>query len=137
MAIDIGKFIKAPDYDITIVTYRDVFQAAICEEDRFGEACHEKSAAIILDPTEMKRMGIVQNSNVKITTRWGSVVVRAEASPRDEQKGIGFMVNSPWSNILVSGEAPDGIPEFKNIPATITATRENVTSLEELLNQLL
>lgn len=131
--MDVGKFIKAPEYDITIVTYRDVFQASICEEDRFGQECKELSAVIILDNAEMKRMGISNKSNVFLKSKWGSVVVKALASTKSEQKGIGFMVNSPWSNALVSDETLYGIPGYKNIHVKITTTKEELTSLEDLI----
>lgn len=132
MPVDVGKFIKSPEFGIRIVTYRDVFQSGVCEEDRLGEECRDLSAVIVLDASEMKHMGIKDGSNVRLTNQWGSVVVRAKASPQDEQKGVGFMVNSPWVNALVSGEAADGIPGFKNIDAKITVSREEITTLGEL-----
>ena len=133
MALDVGKFIKAPEYDIKIITRRDVFQASVCEEDRFGDECQELSALIVLDAAEMKRMGIQDGANVRLTSKWGSVVVRAMASPREEQKGLGFMVNGPWVNALVSDETPDGIPAFKDIEAKITISKDGITGLQELL----
>ncbi len=133
MALDVGKFIKAPEYDIKIITHRDVFQASACEEDRFGDECQEMSALIVLDAAEMKRMGIQDRANVRLTSNWGSVVVRARASPREEQKGMGFMVNSPWVNTLVSDETTDGIPAFKDIEAKITISKNGITGIQELL----
>ena len=133
MALDVGKFIKAPEYDIKIITHRDVFQASVCEEDCFGDECMELSALIVLDATEMKRMSIHDGVNVRLTSKWGSVVVRARASPREEQKGLGFMVNGPWVNALVSDETPDGIPAFKNIEAKITISKDGITGIQELL----
>jgi formylmethanofuran dehydrogenase subunit D len=133
MALDVSKFIKAPEYDIKIITRRDVFQASICEEDRFSDECLELSALIVLDAAEMKRMGIKDGANVRLTSIWGSVVVRARASPREEQKGLGFMVNGPWVNALVSDETPDGIPVFKYIEAKITISKDGMTGILELL----
>ncbi len=133
MALDVGKFIKAPEYDIKIITRRDVFQASACEEDRFGDECLELSALIMLDAAEMKRMGIQDGGNVRLTSKWGSVVVKARASPREEQKGLGFMVNGPWVNALVSDETPDGIPVFKDIEAKITISKDGMTGILELL----
>ena len=133
MALDVGKFIKAPEYDIKIITRRDVFQASACEEDRFGDECLELSALIVLDAAEMKRMGLHDGTNVRLTSKWGSVVVRAGASPREEQKGLGFMVNGPWVNALVSDETPGGIPVFKDIKAKITISKDGITGIQELL----
>ena len=127
MAIDIHRFIKNPEYNIRIITYRDVFQAAAYEQDRFGEEYRELSAVIMLDAAEMRRMGIKDESNVRLISKHGSVIVKAKASPGEEQKGIGFMVNSPWSNALVSADKSDGFPEYKNIDAKITISNEEVT----------
>ena len=128
MAVDIGRFIKAPEYNITIITYRDVFQAAVCEEDRIGSECQDLSAVIILDAAQMKHMGIVEGSNVRLTSKHGSVVVKTRASPQQEQKNIGFMVNSPWSNALVSVDTTDGFPGYKHIEVTIAVSKEEITS---------
>ena len=133
MALDVGKFIRAPEYDIKIITRRDVFQASVCEEDRFSDECLELSALIVLDAAEMKRMGIRDGANVRLTSKRGSVVVRARASPREEQKGLGFMVNGPWVNALVSDETPGGIPAFKDIKAKITISKDGMTGIQELL----
>ncbi len=133
MALDVGKFIKAPEYDIKIITRRDVFQASVCEEDRFGDECLELSALVVLDDAEMKRMSIKDGANVRLTSKWGSVVVRARVSPRKEQKGLGFMVNGPWVNALVSDETSDGIPAFKDIKARITISKDGITGIQELL----
>ena len=133
MALDVGKFIKAPEYDIKIISRRDVFQASVCEEDRFSDECLELSALIVLDAAEMKRMGIRDGANVRLTSKWSSVVVRAMASPGEEQKGLGFMVNGPWVNALVSDETPDGIPAFKDIEVKITISKDGITGIQEFL----
>ncbi|MCK4937619.1 MAG: formylmethanofuran dehydrogenase [Methanosarcinales archaeon] len=134
MAVNVGKFIRSPEYDITVVTYRDVFQSFACEEDRNGKECEQLSAVIVLDATEMKHMGVQDGANVKLTSKWGSIVVKAVFSPREEQKGIGFMVNSLWSNALVSDETTDGIPEFKNIKVKIKVSNETIISNKEILS---
>ncbi|MBC2698517.1 MAG: formylmethanofuran dehydrogenase [ANME-2 cluster archaeon] len=131
--MDVSKFIKAPEYDIKIITRRDVFQASVCEEDRFSDECMELSALIVLDADEMKRMGIKDGANARLTSKWGSVVVRAMASAREEQKGLGFMVNGPWVNALVSDETPGGIPAFKDIEVKITISKDGITCIQELL----
>jgi len=54
MALDVGKFIKAPEYDVKIISRRDVFQASVCEEGRFSDECLELSALIVLDAADIK-----------------------------------------------------------------------------------
>ncbi len=134
MGIDVGKFLKAPEYDIRITTYRDIFQVEALEQDRFGEEYKKLSAAVMMGKSDMEKMGFKAGDRVKLTNNNGSIVVEVRATRRDEPGGIAFMMNSPWSNLLVSSDAGDnGIPEFKNIIARISLTKEDITSLEKLI----
>ncbi|SNQ61391.1 molybdopterin dinucleotide binding domain-containing protein [Candidatus Methanoperedens nitratireducens] len=134
MGIDVGKFLKAPEYDIRITTYRDIFQVEALEQDRFGEEYKKLSAAVMMGKSDMEKMGFKAGDRVRLTNNNGSIVVEVRATRRDEPGGIAFMVNSPWSNLLVSSDAGDnGIPEFKNIIARISLTKEEITPLEKLM----
>ncbi|KCZ71884.1 formylmethanofuran dehydrogenase subunit D [Candidatus Methanoperedens nitroreducens] len=134
MGIDIGKFLKNPEYEIKITTYRDIFQAEALERDRFGEEYRKLSAAIMMSKNDMKRMGFKPGDRVKLTNDNGSIVVELRESKREEPGGVAFMVNSPWSNALVSGDTGGrGIPEFKNISAMISLAKEEVTTIERLI----
>lgn len=133
MGMELGKFLKSPEYDIKITTYRDIFQIEALEQDRFGEEYRKLSAAIMMSKEDMKKMGFKQGDRVKLTNDHGSIVVELRETKRDEPGGVAFMVNSPWSNSLVSGETGGkGIPEFKNITARISLAKEDITPLEKL-----
>ena len=137
MGIEIGKFLKSPEYDIRITTYRDIFHAEAFESDRFGEEYKKLSAAIILSRNDMQKMGIKSGDRVKISNSYGSVVVEARESKKDEPGGLAFMVNSPWSNSLVAGETQGkGIPDFKLITARMSLSKDEITSLETLSGAL-
>ncbi|HEX7627524.1 MAG TPA: molybdopterin dinucleotide binding domain-containing protein [Candidatus Methanoperedens sp.] len=132
--MDFGKFLKSPEYDIKITTYRDIFQAEAAECDRFGEEYKKLSAVIYMSKTDMQKMGLKTADSVKISNNFGSLVVQVKESKRDEPGGLAFMVNSPWSNSLVSGETGGkGIPEFKNIDAKITISKDEITTLDKLM----
>jgi formylmethanofuran dehydrogenase subunit D len=137
MGIDVGKFLKSPEYDIKITTYRDIFQVEALEYDRFSEEYKKLSAAITISKEDMRKIGLKTGDRVRLTNGFGSIVVEVKEPKRDEPGGIAFMVNSPWSNALVSGETGGkGIPEFKNINARISATKEEITSIESLIGEL-
>jgi formylmethanofuran dehydrogenase subunit D len=134
MGIDVGKFLKNPEYEIKIITYRDIFQVEAQERDRFGKDYEKLSACIVMSKNDMAKMGLKTGDKVKVANNNGSVVVEAREPKRDEPGGVAFMVNSPWSNVLVSGDTGGkGIPEFKNIIAKISLVKEDVTSLESLM----
>ncbi len=133
--MDIGKFLKSPEFDIRITTYRDIFQVEALESDRFGEEYMRLSAAITMSRIDMQRMGIKEGNRVRLYNNYGSIVVEATESKREEPGGLAFMVNSPWSNALVSAEW-GSIPRFKNINAKIQLSKEEITTLENLINHV-
>lgn len=133
MGIDVGKFLKSPEYEIRITTYRDIFQVEALEYDRFGEEYRKLSAAISLSKEDIKKLGFASGDRVRLTNSFGSVVIELRETKRQEPGGIAFMVNSPWSNTLVSTDSGKGIPDFKNITARISATKDELTTLESLI----
>jgi formylmethanofuran dehydrogenase subunit D len=136
MGIDVGKFLKNPEYEIKLTTYRDIFQAEKSEYDKFGEDYKKLSAAVIISKEDMKKIGSKSGDRVKLSNSYGSIVVEVHESKRNEPGGIAFMVNSPWSNSLISDQTGGkGIPEFKTINARISLSKEGITPLEKLITQ--
>lgn len=134
MAMDFGKFLKSPEYDIRITTYRDIFQIEALENDRFGEEYKKLSAAIVMGKDDLNKMSLKPGDRVRLANSFGSVMVEVRETKRDEPGGLAFMVNSPWSNALVSNDTGGrGIPEFKNITAKISLTKDEITTLESLI----
>ena len=135
MGMDIGKFIKSPEYEIKITTYRDIFQVESLETDRFGEEYGKHSAAVVLGKEDMKKMNLKTGDRVRLANTSGSIVVEVRESKRDEPGGLAFMVNSPWSNALVPDDTGGkGIPEFKNISARISLTNDGITTIESVIS---
>ena len=130
MGIDIGKFLKNPEFEILITTYRDIFQVEALECDRFGEDYKKLSAVITMSKNDMQKMVLKSGDHVKLSNNYGSVVVEVKESKKNEPGGLAFMVNSPWSNSLVSDETGGkGIPEFKHIMARISHSKEEISCL--------
>jgi formylmethanofuran dehydrogenase subunit D len=123
-----GQFISKPEYELLIITHRSIFQNSALESSRFSDEYADKSAVIILSSSDMKKNEIKENDHVLLKNKWGRVVVRAILSKEDEEHaGIGYMLNGPWSNMLVSPKTNGtGVPDFKNIRAMISSTREEV-----------
>ncbi len=134
MPIDVGKFLKSPEYDIKITTYRDIFQIEALECDRFGEEYKKLSACIMVSKNDLGKMGLKAGDRVRVSNNYGSVVVEVKETKREDPGGLAFMVNSPWSNALVSNDTGGtGIPEFKNISAKVSLVKDEITTLESLI----
>lgn len=135
MGIDVGKFMKNPEYEIKLTSYRDIFQAEALENDRFGDEYKKHSASVVMGKDDMKKFGLKTGDRVRLMNSFGSIVVELRESKREEPGGLAFMVNSPWSNALVSDETGGkGIPEFKNITARISLTKDEITKIESLIS---
>jgi formylmethanofuran dehydrogenase subunit D len=130
--MDFGSFLKAPEIKVRVITYRDIFQDKAMIENRFGEEYRDRSAVIKLDPADFKQLSVKKGDTVTLKNSFGTIVVKAEESGYETpHRGIAYMPNSPWSNMLVSDETGGtGVPKFKDISITVTSAKgEKVTEL--------
>jgi formylmethanofuran dehydrogenase subunit D len=130
--MDFGSFLKAPEIKVRIITYRDIFQDKAMIENRFGEEYRNLSAVIKMDPGDLNQLGVKKGETVILKNSFGTVVVKAEESGYEpSHKGIAYMPNSPWSNMLVSDETGGtGVPKFKDISVTVTSAKgQKVTEI--------
>jgi formylmethanofuran dehydrogenase subunit D len=130
--MDFGSFLKAPEIKVRVITYRDIFQDKAMIENRFGEEYRDRSAVIKLDPADFKQLSIKKGDTVVLKNSFGTIVARAEESGYEpSHRGIAYMPNSPWSNMLVSDETGGtGVPKFKDISATVTSAKgQKVTEI--------
>lgn len=123
--------------DIRIVTFRDIFQYEAGKKSRYSDEYRKLSAQIILDKSDMARLGLKDGQNVSVENGVGRIIVAAKTSDDDPHPGLAFMTNSPWSNHLVRDDMCDmGIPELKNIAAKVSPSKESVTEISELLQRM-
>jgi len=127
----ISEFIKPPEIEITVVTYRSIFQAEHAHE-KFGDAYVSHSAEVVMDARDMERIGVKDGENVKLQGEHGSVVVRAR---RDDEKheGIAFMCNSIFANLLATPTQQHAMPSLKRIRVRVSATKEEVTDMRDII----
>ena len=85
----------------------------------------------------MKLLQIKENSPVKVSTKFGSVVVKAVKSMRSPHSRILFMPYGPWASLIMNPKTNGtGMPSLKGIPATVTSVPgERVLSVAEILTQ--
>jgi len=91
-----------------------------------------------IDPKDMKALKLRQNTNVKVTTNFGSVVLRAVKSLRGPHPKMIFISYGPWASVISDPETHgSGMPSLKGIPGELeSAPNEKVLTLQELVNQL-
>lgn len=93
---------------------------------------YDKVAVVFLNEEDMGELRLEENASVKVSTRFGSVVVRCRRGELD--RGKAFMPFGPWASSVVGTDTGGtGMPLAKGIEAEISKTEEKPTSLEELI----
>lgn len=121
---------------VTLLTGRTINQGTGKEYGKFSEKYMESVAVCQIDPEDMKKLGVKEGKNVKVTTKFGSVVLKAEKSLRAPHPHVVFVPYGPWANALIGPCTNSlGMPTFKGVPAEIEPSDEKVPVLSELLQQ--
>jgi len=122
---------------VILVTGRTIEQGVARESGKFSKEYAQSVSVCFIDPEDLKTSGTKENTNVRVSTHNGSVVLTAKESPRKPHKGIIFIPYGPWANMIVDPSTDSiGMPSLKGIPADIEpAPAERVLNLKELLSR--
>jgi formylmethanofuran dehydrogenase subunit D len=116
----------------TLVTGRTIEQGNYIDE-KYSHKYKEACAVCFLDKRDMFTLGIPNSTNIKVSTSFGSIVVKAKKSP-NRHKGIIFIPMGPWANQLVPPDFDNiGMPAFKGIDAEISITNEKIPDINDIL----
>lgn len=120
--------------EVTLLTGRTIDQGCGKEAGKFSEEYVENVAVCEMNAEDMKKLGIKDNSNVKVTTEFGSVVLKAKKSRRIKTPSMAFIPYGPWVNqVLASNTDGTGMPSLKGIKATVEPSDSEIQSIHELL----
>jgi len=122
---------------VKLLTGRTIEQGVGKEQGKTSKEYVDSVSICLVDPADMEKLGMKENSNVLVSTKHGSVVVKARKSLSSPHVGMIFIPYGPWASVVVETETNStGMPSFKGIPATIEpATDRQVSSLKELLRE--
>ena len=126
-----------PKLKVSLLTGRTIDQGTGKEHGKLSAAYWENVAVCEVDSDDIIYLGITENDNIKITTDFGSVVVKAKESARGPHPKIIFIPYGPWANLIVDPKTHGtGMPSLKGLLAEIEpALDEKVLSLPELLKE--
>jgi formylmethanofuran dehydrogenase subunit D len=126
-----------PKLKVSLLTGRTIDQGKGKEYGKLSREYWESVTICFLDPEDLKFLEIKENENIKVTTKSGSVVMKAVKSARTPHPRIAFIPYGPWASIIMNQKTHGtGMPSLKGIPAEIEpAPEEKVLSLSELLNK--
>lgn len=117
---------------VKLITGRTIEQG-VNLENKMSKAYQDIAAVCELPEADAKRLGLKDGKNVRVTTKFGSAVLRSKENA-DSPNGIAFVPMGPWANALIDPDTGGcGMPGFKGIDAEVSATNEQVLPVVRLL----
>ena len=126
-----------PKLKVSLLTGRTIDQGKGKEMGKLSKEYLDSVMICQIDPNDMKNLGVRENTNVKVTTDFGSAILKAVKSARAPHHKVIFIPYGPWASLIMNPKTHGtGMPSLKGIPAEIEpAPNEKVLSLQNLLNQ--
>lgn len=122
--------------EVTVVTYRGIFQEVEEALGMYSDGYRDQSALLYLDGGDAKELGVEDGKPVILENDSGKVAVVAKVS-EEPHPGVAFMPASPWSAQLLSGEVGEGgLLELKRFRANVSSAEGAVTSIEEIKERI-
>ncbi len=122
---------------LNLITGRTIQQGVAMEGGKDKPAYTAACGIIEMDPADFKRLGAFHNTNVRVTSDYGSVVVKAVEATQGPHPGIAYIPMGPWANMVVNPYTySTGMPTFKGTPITVeVAKTEKVLGALDLVRK--
>jgi formylmethanofuran dehydrogenase subunit D len=121
----------------TLITGRTIDQGVGKEMGKGSKEYFDSASICFIDEADMNRLGIKSRTNVQVTSKYGSVIVKAMKNPYGSNPGIIFIPCGLWANAITGDETFGmGMPLFKGFPVEVEAApKEVILTLDELLKE--
>ena len=120
-----------------LITGRTIDQGVGKEMGKGSKEYFDSSSICFIDEADMKKLGIKSRSNVKVTSKYGSVIVKAAKNPYGSNPGLVFIPCGLWANAICGDETFGmGMPLFKGFQVEVEpAPNQAILTLDELLKE--
>jgi len=127
-----------PKLNVLVNTGRTIDQGRGKEMGKLSDVYQKDVTQCQIDPEDMRTLKLRRNANVKVTTEFGSVVLRAVKSIRGPHPNMVFISYGPWASMISDPETHgSGMPSLKGMSGVLEACPdEEVLTMQELVNQL-
>jgi len=122
---------------LNLISGRTIQQGVAMEGGKEKDAYTKACGIIEMDPSDLKKLGIWKGTNVRVTSEWGSVVVKAVEATQGPHPGLAYIPMGPWANSVVNPRTySTGMPTFKGVPIEVEpAMNEPVLSSVQLVQK--
>ena len=81
-----------------LITGRTIDQGVGKEMGKGSKEYFDSSSICFIDEADMKKIGLRSRTNVKVTSKYGKVIVKALKNPYGSNPGIVFIPCGVWAN---------------------------------------
>jgi len=115
-----------------LISGRTTKQGTSLEAGKTSREYVENVAIVMMNEDDMRELGVEEGKPVKVSTELGSTIVRCRKSKLD--RGTIFMPFGPWVSMLMGSDTQGtGMPNSKGIKAEVSATRQEVQTISDIL----
>jgi formylmethanofuran dehydrogenase subunit D len=120
-----------------LITGRTIDQGVGKEMGKGSKEYFDSAALCFIDESDMKKLGVKSRANVKVTSKYGSVIVKAAKNPYGSNPGLVFIPCGLWANAVCGDETFGmGMPLFKGFTVEVEpAPNQAILTLDELLKE--
>ena len=105
---------------LNLISGRTIQQGVAIEGGKEKPYYRTAAGIIEMDNEDLKKLGAWKNTNVRVSSKYGSVIVKAIETTQGPHPGLGFIPMGPWANAVISDNTySTGMPTFKGVPVTV------------------
>ena len=105
---------------LNLISGRTIQQGVAIEGGKEKPLYRTSCGIIEIDNEDLKKLGAWKNTNVKVTSPHGSVIVKAIEATQGPHPGVAFIPMGPWANSIIDPNTySTGMPTFKGTPVTV------------------
>lgn len=122
---------------LNLITGRSIQQGVAMEGGKEKDAYTRACGIIEMDPSDLKKLGAWRGTNVRVTSKYGDVIVKAVEATQGPHPGLAYIPMGPWANSVIDPNTySTGMPTFKGTPIEVEiAMNEKVLSSIELVQK--
>jgi len=120
---------------LTMITQRSIEEGIAMEKGKQSKEYFDACSVIEMNELDMLRMGIEEDSPVRVVSECGNVIVTAIIGIQELPPGVCHIRQGVWANQIVPIRTQStGVPQYSGFPVTITpAPGSQVRSARDLI----
>ncbi len=110
---------------LRMITQRAVEEGIAMEIGKTSKQYFDACSLIEMNAEDMKELGILKNTNVRVTSESGEVIVKAVVGRQRLYKGLCHIRQGVWANQVVPPRTQStGAPQYSGFPVTVEPAPE-------------